>query len=254
LGILIPPRPETPPPLPLPGLLDPAEKSDILKPMQGFAYYPLKPAFSRPNPSKFRFAAVRTVTSLGGGGASIFVFVSGGYPVKYTDPDGRISLFGFELFQTPQTGDAKLDAANKIVFGLAKVLLGKLITDGSISGGAALTGLSSGAATVAGVGIAIVGSAIGTAVSAEGLVDIADGALSLMQGNKYSNKAEPASEKTAIDMRKQIERDLGQNAGRDFHEMKEGPDRTPQQLKEDAASVYEDYGKRDLLPKWMTPE
>jgi hypothetical protein len=69
--------------------LDPAEKSDILKPMQGLLDYPLKPAFSRPNPPEFRFAAVRTVTSLGGGGASIFVFVSGDYPVKYTDPDGK---------------------------------------------------------------------------------------------------------------------------------------------------------------------
>jgi hypothetical protein len=119
-----------------------------------------------------------------GGGVVIFIFFPGENPVKFTDPDGRsIWLFGFELFQTPQTGDAKVDAANKIVYGLAKVLLGKLIMDGSIGAGAALTGVSSGAATVAGIGIAVVGTTAGAVVSADGLMDIVEGSLSLMQGS-----------------------------------------------------------------------
>jgi hypothetical protein len=162
----------------------------------------------------------------------------------------------FQLFQVPETGNKKLDAANKIVFGIAKILLGDLITKGGIGGGAAIAGGTSGAGTVVGAGVAIAGVAIGSAVTADGLVNIAEGTLSLMQSNrnKSSNKEETASEQMAISMRRQIERDLGQNAGRDFHEMKDGPDRMPQQLKEDVAAIYEDYGKGELLPKWMTPE
>jgi hypothetical protein len=151
--------------------------------MQVLLDRPVKPVFSRSNRPGILPVTAWTATSLGGEGASIFVSLSWGVPVKYTDPDGRVSLFGFELFQIPQTGDPIVDAVYKIEGGLLKVLLGKLITDGSIGGGAALTGLSSGVATVAGVGIAVAGSAVGTAISAEGLADIVEGSLSLMQGN-----------------------------------------------------------------------
>ena len=62
--------------------------------------------------------------------------------------------------------------------------------------------------------------------------------------------AEAASEKTATDMAKQIERDLGKNARREFHDLKQGGgDRTLEELKEDAKALYEQYGKK--LPNWM---
>jgi hypothetical protein len=57
--------------------------------MQALLDRPVKPTFPRPGPPEFRPAAARTTTALGSGGVSIFVFVSGGNPVKYTDPDGR---------------------------------------------------------------------------------------------------------------------------------------------------------------------
>jgi RHS repeat-associated protein len=62
---------------------------------------------------------------------------------------------------------------------------------------------------------------------------------------------ESASEKTARDMGRQIDRDLGKDAGREFHDAKErgAGDRTLQQLKDDAKAIYEKYGKRP--PEWM---
>jgi len=59
----------------------------------------------------------------------------------------------------------------------------------------------------------------------------------------------PASEKTAKDIAKQIERDLGKDARRLFHDMKEAGNRTLQQLKEDAQYLYEEAGK--IIPKWL---
>ena len=58
-----------------------------------------------------------------------------------------------------------------------------------------------------------------------------------------------APEKTAVDMAKQIERDLGKEARREFHDVKSGGDRTVQELKADAAEIYERFGKEP--PKWM---
>ena len=61
--------------------------------------------------------------------------------------------------------------------------------------------------------------------------------------------SEKASEKTARDMAKQIERDLGKDARRDFHDMKEGDDRSLEQIKQDAKALYEMHGKTP--PKWI---
>lgn len=70
----------------------------------------------------------------------------------------------------------------------------------------------------------------------------------------FSSDDEPASEKTAKDMAKQIGRDLGDQARRDFHDAKgEGnPDRTIGELREQAKEIYERYGKTP--PKWMMPK
>ena len=52
-------------------------------------------------------------------------------------------------------------------------------------------------------------------------------------------------------MAKQIERDLGKDARRAFHDAKEGGvgDRTLAELKADAKALYEEFGKTP--PKWM---
>jgi hypothetical protein len=74
---------------------------DILNLMQGLLDHPLKPAPVRPNPPGIRPVAARTAASLGGGGALIFVFLPGGSPVKYTDPDGRADEYLDDLIYRP---------------------------------------------------------------------------------------------------------------------------------------------------------
>jgi hypothetical protein len=69
--------------------------------MQGLLDYPLKSAFSRSNPPEFRPVAARTTTAPREAGVLIFVFLPGGNPVKYTDPDGRVDTkaYGFKVDQ-----------------------------------------------------------------------------------------------------------------------------------------------------------
>lgn len=68
---------------------------------------------------------------------------------------------------------------------------------------------------------------------------------------KHAGKVCPASEKAAKDIAKRIEKDLGKDARRDFHDMKESGsgDRTMDQLKEDARSLYEQAGRN--FPDWL---
>jgi hypothetical protein len=59
--------------------------------MQDFLAYPRTyPARGLKNPREPLTVTGGTGTALGGSGASIYVFVSGEKPVKYTDPDGKI--------------------------------------------------------------------------------------------------------------------------------------------------------------------
>lgn len=52
-------------------------------------------------------------------------------------------------------------------------------------------------------------------------------------------------------MAKQIEKDLGKEARREFHDLKErgAPDRTMEELKRDVKLIYKQYGKEP--PRWM---
>ncbi len=61
----------------------------------------------------------------------------------------------------------------------------------------------------------------------------------------------PASEKQAKAIAKQIEKDLGKDARRDFHDAKDRAtgDRTLKELKEDARAIYEAIGKEP--PLWL---
>lgn len=55
-------------------------------------------------------------------------------------------------------------------------------------------------------------------------------------------------------MAERIEKDLGKNARRAFHDLKDGGDRTMQELKQDAADIYEQYGNGKEPPQWMRPD
>jgi hypothetical protein len=57
--------------------------------MLGLREYPLKLTVTPKNPDKCEAWTLGTITSVGGTGASIYAFLSGDNPVKYTDPDGR---------------------------------------------------------------------------------------------------------------------------------------------------------------------
>jgi RHS repeat-associated protein len=83
----------------------------------------------------------------------------------------------------------------------------------------------------------------------EGVEALAEKEVASEAEAAVEEQVEAASEKTATDMAKQIERDLGKDARRDFHDLKEGGDRTLKQLKEDAKSIYEAGGRTP--PKWM---
>jgi uncharacterized protein RhaS with RHS repeats len=70
-------------------------------------------------------------------------------------------------------------------------------------------------------------------------------------GDDKKKDEKPASEKTAKDIAKRIERDLGKVARRDFHDAKVSGsgDRTLTQLKEDARALYIEAGKE--VPSWL---
>ena len=67
--------------------------------------------------------------------------------------------------------------------------------------------------------------------------------------SKFLSVTEKAAERTAIDMAKQIERDIDKKARRAFHDADHLTDRTIDELKADAAALYEAAGK--AIPNWM---
>ena len=138
--------------------------------------------------------------------------------------------------------------------GVVEVLFGA----GAIGGGGliSLTGIGAFIGVPAGVVGAVVvlhGGAV--TVSAAGLLG-RDFSLAMSSnipapGNPAPENRVPASEKTARDIAKQIERDLGPDARREFHDAKEGGagDRTLEELKADARAIYEEHGM--IPPKWL---
>ena len=68
--------------------------------------------------------------------------------------------------------------------------------------------------------------------------------------SSQSSNDQKASEKYAKDLARQIGKDINKDAQREFHDMKGGgPDRTKEELKQDALDVYEQYGIQP--PKWL---
>ncbi|MDD5412119.1 MAG: hypothetical protein PHF31_12020 [Methylobacter sp.] len=53
----------------------------------------------------------------------------------------------------------------------------------------------------------------------------------------------------ARDIAKQIEKDLGKKARREFHDLEHLVDRTAAELRADAQQLYEEAGK--VVPKWL---
>jgi hypothetical protein len=88
-------------------------------------------------------------------------------------------------------------------------------------------------------------------------VRIGQGPFGYPSGTTIKSAAEsiakriPASEKQAKDIAKRIERELGKDARRAFHDAKEGGmgDRTMQELLDDARSIFKDFGKE--IPRWL---
>jgi len=147
------------------------------------------------------------------GGLNLYAFC-GNDPVNFFDPWGLCERTGREKFQTA------LDA------------IGVFDPTGIADGLNALIYLWNGENGYA-------------AISVAGILPFGD----LAKGGKYAAKAFKASEKTAVDMAKQIEKDLGKDARRAFHDAKTGGDRTLQELKDDAKAMYEGTGITP--PSWM---
>ncbi|MEF2148463.1 RHS repeat domain-containing protein [Aquilutibacter rugosus] len=79
--------------------------------------------------------------------------------------------------------------------------------------------------------------------------DVSDQSTAELPPPDDENK--PASEKTGRDISRRVERDLGKDAKRKFHDMKEkgAADRTLKQLQQDARDLYIDHDKE--IPKWL---
>ena len=188
---------------------------------------------------------------------------AGNNPVKYTDPDGRIINLSSNGTAGNGLKQSQTDASIvKRTAGLFLIGLGLLLDYGS----PLITGFiiySSGGTTVA------VAPAINASSKALGkTLELAGATLYLTAGShdsgdsQFSNSDEnsknrkPASEKRARDMAQQIEKDLGKEARRDFHDMKDGAggDRTIEELKNDAQFIYDIYGNGKSPPNWMKPD
>jgi len=185
-----------------------------------------------------------------GGGQSNFYEYCLNDPINTVDLEGlQSSIFG----PIPILG-IKISPRALFIAGMSA--LGGVT--GAIIGGAG----GAGAGLVTGPGAVVASPSLAAAGAAEGAV--IGSATGLLYGNWLANKVDwndeacsgnkepPASEKTAKDFAKQIERDLGKNARREFHDVKTGNDRTLQELRQDAADIYQRYGKS--MPRWMQPK
>jgi len=103
--------------------------------------------------------------------------------------------------------------------------------------------LIAGAGDTAVVGWGITGSTVITVTGTELLV----GGTTII----YMAGRNPASEKRALDFASRIEQDLGKEARRIFHDLKQPGmgDRTLQELINDAIEVYKQAGR--VIPQWL---
>ena len=151
---------------------------------------------------------------------------AGNNPVKYVDPDGRIINLSSNVTAGNGLKQSQTDASIvKRTAGLFLIGLGLLLDYGS----PLITGLivySSGGTTVApaiNVGSKALGKTLELAAATlyltAGSHDSGDSQFSNSDENSKNRK--PASEKCVRDMAQQIEKDLGKEARRDFHDMKD---------------------------------
>jgi hypothetical protein len=193
-----------------------------------------------------------TANSAGSGLVFLRISGFGDNPVKYTDPDGRINVL-------------KILGGGALVVGSAGITFGTVVEDfGTLGMGVAddvPSFLAAGALFAAGRSLIESGLNDNQNNVGQGLANRAQAAAPSPAPKEPNNDDEkqerdrPASEQDANRFAKQIEKDLGKDARRTFHDMKEhgAPDRSMKQLMEDASAVYEEYGKLNNMPKWMEP-
>jgi RHS repeat-associated protein len=170
-------------------------------------------------------------------------------PTTSTDPDGHWCDFGWgsscskgAKLQPKEGGVAGAAGADALAGGLdtAAILDGlKALGDAATTGATTLTEGALGT--------------IGGLLALEESLNAGEDQILARGRSEQRAEGQPASEQTAKDMAAQIERDLGADARRDFHDAK-GPgrgDRTLGELREDAKRIYREYGRTP--PKWMRP-
>ena len=164
----------------------------------------------------------------------------GNNPITFLDPNGM------EFGDWENIKGAFIKTVHQVEFvaGVALMVIG--------AAGDVATGLeiASGGASALSPATALVSSgtmALGSALIVDSISKMSK---TKTEGGGSKKKPHPASDKTGKDFAKQIEKDLGVDARNEFHDMKGGgPDRTLQELKGDAKSLYDAAGKE--LPKWM---
>ena len=184
------------------------------------------------DPVAGRFLSVDPVTTDAKTGDSFNRYVYGNNnPYKYTDPDGR---FAFLLPLIPIifeaiTAAVASNAGAAIVGATAGVAIGAAITSGSDKKAEA-------GPSAAGAGAPGPGGNNDNNKNGKG------------SGDK---KEEKASEKTAKDIAKRVERDLGKDARQELHDskIKGSGDRSLGELKSDAQALYKEAGK--AIPDWL---
>ena len=190
---------------------------------------------------------------VGGEGALPGLVVGGGIGVVV----GGVTGFWNSIWAIGPLDAAKRTAVpSAIAGGVSAIIPGAGAGLGATTGG----GLAAAGGATLGGGATIAGATTGELATGTVIGGVTGLAASRRPGSTGSSencperntpKRTPASEKTAKDIAKQIERDLGKNARRAFHDAKEGGvgDRTLEELKADAQALYNEAGKD--IPSWL---
>jgi RHS repeat-associated protein len=172
-------------------------------------------------------------------------------PYKYVDPDGRqialspqlavpiVILVAYKISQDPVAAAI----GNRIVEAVSSFVPGQTTTAPLLNSGGSQNNSNN------------ANGSRGNSGGASGMPPDDDGNKQRRDTSRDNNRKtesgeQPASDKQGKKMGNQIGKDLGKDAKQEFHNMKEkgAPDRTLDQLKSDAADLYQQAGKE--VPKW----
>jgi RHS repeat-associated protein len=106
---------------------------------------------------------------------------AGNNPVKYVDPDGKKSnsIMENKIVTAVRSESKNEKAINKIGEGIVKIIIGQIVNELGMQGGAAIIAFSEGTATKEGVAVAAAGMIVGGAITAVGIKDVLDGIVML---------------------------------------------------------------------------